>query len=206
MYNEPHMHDDHTLLTSAQENRMMPDNPENLTAQSTLSKAVAVVAIELNIARRNWSAYPPGHQIVETSVQKLLAAWHKLLLLQSPLQIGVTRDELLLEEGVVEKGNMACRMVATAFFERGIGALLLRQEPSREDLLSLLRLMTMKRENILAEGGIEKLWEDASITFMKVRGIRYDRFSGTEEAVITATGNDLDSAGPDNVWERFVRI
>ena len=184
----------------------MHDNITNLTAQSSLAKAVAAVASDLNIARRNRSAYPPSHPVVETALQKLLSSWHNLLLQQSTVLIGVTRDGLLLGEDFVEKGNVVCRSIAAAFFERGVGTLLTRQEPRREELLSLLRLLTMKREEILAEGGIEKLWETSGITFLEVRGIRYDRFSGTEETIIAADRQDRGAAEAESQWERFVRL
>jgi len=182
------------------------EDSNNMTAQTVLAKAVAAVASELNIARRNWTAYPPGHPVVEAALQKLLTAWHNLLQQQSPVQIGVTRDGLLLGEEFVEKRNSACCTVAAAFFERGVGTLLVRQVPRPEELQALLHLMTMKREDVLGDGGIEKLWEASSITFLEMRGIRYDRFSVTEETVIAANSPDPDASGPVSVWERFVRL
>jgi len=184
---------------------------DNLTNnQSSLiliGKAVAAVAIELSIARRNWIAYPPGHPVIETSLKKLLTACCNLLRQQSPVQIGVTRDGLLLGENFVEKGNIVCRTVATVFFERGAGTLLVRHEPAPEELRALLRLLTMKREEILGEGGIEALWKALAISFLEVHGIRYDRFSGTEESVISPGNPDGgDTAEAGSTWERFVRL
>jgi hypothetical protein len=182
------------------------DNLNNLTAQTYLEKAVVAVASELNIARRNWAAYPSGHPQVEISLNKMRTALQNLLQRQSPVQIGVTRDGLLLGEEFIGKGNLACCSVAAAFFERGAGTLLIRQEPRLEELQALLRLMSMKREEILAEGGIERVWEASAITFLEMRGIRYDRFSGTEETYITANSQDLDTSGSVNLWESFVRL
>jgi hypothetical protein len=182
------------------------DDLTNLTSQASLAKAVAAVASELNIARRNWSAYPLNHPVVETALKKLFISWHNLLQQQSPVQIGVTRDGLLLGEEFVEKGNLVCRSIAVAFFDRGAGTLLARQEPRPEELQSLLRLLTLKREEILAEGGIEKLWEAFGITFLEVRGIRYDRFSGTEETIIAADRQDRGTTDAESLWGRFVRL
>lgn len=178
---------------------------QNLTAQTFLNKAVAAVAGELNIARRNWSAYPPGHPIVEASLQRLQQAFRTLLDQQTPVQIGVTRDGLLLGEELIEKGNQICRAVATALFERGIGTAIVRYEPPFSQLQSLLRLLTMKREDILSEGGVESLWSAAEITAVEIRGIRYDRFSGTEESALDG-GNDTNPQQTGSLWERFVRL
>lgn len=184
----------------------MIDNPKIPSAKPLLAKAVAAVASELNLSRRNWISYPPAHPVVETSLQKLLAAWRNLMQQQSPVQIGVTRDGLLLNDELVEKGNLACSTLAAVLFERGVGTLLILHEPRLEELRNLLRLITMKRDVILAGGGIEELWEAAAITFIKVRGIRYDRFSGTEEAVINISDADSGTAVSGTVWERFVRL
>ena len=184
----------------------MPDNLNNLTAKTFLEKAVLAVASELNIARRNWSTYPPGHPLVENSLKKMRSAWNNLFQRQSPLQIGITRDGLLLGEDFAGKGNLACNSVAAAFFERGVGTLLLRHEPRIEELHALMHLMSMKREDILAEGGIEKVWEASTIIFLEMRGIRYDRFSGTEETIITANGQNPETPEPGSLWESFVRL
>lgn len=184
----------------------MTDELINQNVPPLLARAVATVAGELNIASRNWSAYPPGHPVIETSLQKLLIAILNLLQLQSPVQIGITRDGLLLGADFAEKGNAVCRIIATALFERGAGTLLFRQAPGRDELQTLLRVMNMKREHIQAEGGIEKIFETSGVTSLELRGIRYDRFSGTEEAVITADSEDSGAAGSGNVWGRFVRI
>ena len=184
----------------------MFDNLNNLTTQTFLEKAVVAVVSELNIARRNWAAYPPGHPVVENSLKRMRAAWQNLLQQQSPVQIGVTRDGLLLGEEFLDKGNLACCSVAAAFFERGAATLLLRHEPRLEELQTLLRLMSMKREDIHAEGGIERVWEASAITFLEMRGIRYDRFSGTEETIIAANSQDLGTDDSCNLWESFVRL
>ena len=182
------------------------DDNDNMTDQTILARAVAAVAGELNIARRNWAAYPPGHPVAVAALQKLRITWNSLLQQQSPVQIGITRDGLLLGDDFVEKKNSACCSVAAAFCERGVGTLLAWREPRLEELHELLRLMTMKREDVLAAGGLEKLWETSAITFLEMRGIRYDRFSGTEEAVITAGNRDPGAADEGSVWERFVRL
>jgi hypothetical protein len=178
---------------------------ENLNNSNThlfLAKAVAAVAGELNIARRNWAAYPASHPVVETSLQKLLAACRNLLQQRSPVQIGVTRDGLLLGEEYVDKGNIICRSVAAAFFELGAGMLVVRQEPRLEEMQALLSLMKMKREDIIAKGGIVSVSEAYAITFLEFRGIRYDLFIGTEESSLDS--GDTEEA--ESLWERFARL
>ena len=176
----------------------------DLAAPLLRAKAVAAVAGDLNIARRNWNAYPSGHPLVESSIQKLLSSFQMLCGDVGGVQLGVTREGLLLGDEYVEKNNQLCRNVAAAFFERGVGALLVSQPPTREELLALLKLLALKREEVFAQGGIEKLWQEAGITALEVRAIRYDRFSGTEEEQL---GNEKGDAQTQvSLWEQFALL
>lgn len=166
------------------------------------AKAIIAVAGDLNIARRNWNAYPSGHPLVESSIQKLLLSFQTLCNEYGGVQLGFTRDGLLLGDEYVEKNNQICRNVAAAFFERGVGSLVLFSSPSHAELLALLKLLALKREEVFAQGGIEKLWQDAGITSLEVRAIRYDRFSGTEEERLT----DEQSEDSGSLWEQFVLL
>jgi hypothetical protein len=137
----------------------------------------------------------PAHPLIESSVQKLLTSFQSLLSENGGVQLGITRDGLLLGDEYVEKNNQICKNVAAAFFERGIGALIVSRLPDREELLALLALLSLKREDVLAQGGIEKLWQEAGITALEIRAIRYDRFSGTEERTAPAA-NLIRSMAP----------
>jgi hypothetical protein len=176
----------------------------DLTSPHLRARAIAIVASDVNIARRNWNAYPPGHPLITSSLQKLMESLRVLCQCGSVVRIGITRDGLLLEDEFVEKSNQICKNVATVLFDRGIGALFVLQPPSREELLALLGLLALKREEVFAQGGIEKLWQEAGITALEVRGIRYDRFSGTEEEHLQQDDEAEESL--DSHWEQFVRL
>lgn len=165
-------------------------------------KAVASVAGDLNIARRNWNAYPSGHPLIESSLQKLLDSFSALCKDSHVVQLGITRDGLLLEEEFVEKSNQICRNVASTLFERGIGALIVLRPPNHAELLSLLEILALKREEVFAKGGIETLWQEAGIVSLEVRAIRYDRFSGTEEQQLS---NEPEKE-QGSLWQQFVLL
>lgn len=183
---------------------MLESVVSDLAAPLLRVKAVVAVAGDLNIARRNWNAYPSGHPLIETSIQKLLSSFQTLCNEGNDMQLGITRDGLLLGDEYVEKNNHICRNVAAAFFERGIGALIVSRLPDREELLALLALLSLKREEILAQGGIEKLWQEAGITALEIRAIRYDRFSGTEEELLSSAPDKELQRG--SLWEQFVLL
>lgn len=182
---------------------MLESAVTDLAAPLLRAKAIVAVAGDLNIARRNWNAYPSGHPLVESSIQKLLLSFQTLCDEYGGVQLGFTREGLLLGDEYVEKNNQICRSVATAFFERGAGALVVFRSPSREELLALLGLLALKREDVFAQGGIEKLWQEAGITALEVRAIRYDRFSGIEGQLAAETEQDQDTR---SLWEQFVAL
>lgn len=176
---------------------------KELTTTQNLTKAISQMVSELHVTRRHWSAYPSGHPMVQTALQKLLAACQGLFELQPSILIGVTREGLLLGEEYIDKTSMSCRAVATVLFERGIGAVQLKQPPTTNDLAQLLAMLSMKREEILAQGGVESFWSQTGCTSIELRGIRYDRFSGTEESLLDGTAAADDGT---SLWERFVQL
>lgn len=174
----------------------------DLASSAFKAQALTAVAGDLNIARRTWSAYPPGHPQIEAAVEKLLKSFHALCQDGVRLQLAVTRDGLLLDDAYVERDHRAIKSAAAALFERGIGLLSVLRAPGREELHALLSLLAMKREDIFIQGGIEQLWQESGISSLQVKGIRYDRFSGTE---LDGLGEDAaDESG--SLWERFTRM
>ncbi len=177
-----------------------------MTETATLKQAICIMINELHIARRHWNAYPAGHPMVQGALQKLLVSCRNLLALQSMLTIGITRDGLLFGDDYLDKGNQSCRAVAAVLFERGVGALLFRELPAQDDLIALLRVIGMKREAILAAGGVDELWRQTGATALELRGIRYDRFSGTEETLLSVIPDDTDDHQGNDLWERFIQL
>ncbi|MDY0384342.1 hypothetical protein [Trichlorobacter sp.] len=174
---------------------------QNMTVSIDQEKALSLLITDLHLIRRHWIAYPPGHPVVQNGLLKIQQSFQQLLTIQPQVTIGVTRDGLLLGEDYLDKASPNCRAMATALFERGIGALVICQQPSLDELQALLRILALKREEILASGGIEAVWQQTGSSAIKLRGIRYDRFSGTEE--LKLTGDDADSG---SLWQRFVQL
>ena len=173
----------------------------DLASSAIRTKAIAAVASDLNIARRIWSAYPPGHPQIEAAVQKLLASFRLLCQDGTQLQLAVTRDSLLLDDVAIERDHRAVKTVAAALFERGIGVLAVQRAPETDELNALLSLLSLKREDIFSQGGIEQLWHEAGISSLQIKAIRYDRFSGTE---LERLGED-DAEESGSLWERFTQ-
>lgn len=174
---------------------------QKMTAAIDLEKALSLLITDLHLVRRHWIAYPAGHPVVQNGLQKIQQSFLQLLALQPQVTIGVTRDGLLLDNDYLDKASPSCQAMAAALFERGIGVLIISHRPSLDELQALLRVLALKREDILVSGGIDAVWQQTGSSAIELRGIRYDRFSGTEELELTA-----DDADSDSLWQRFAQL
>ncbi len=154
---------------------------ENILASPLPTKAVVTVATDLNIAKRNWNAYPSNHPVVNAAISRLTASISHLLELRGGevTQLGITRDGLLMGDEYIEPTNQVCKSIANSLFELGIAVLVFNQVPQPDEVATMLALLVRKREEVFEAGGIEKLWQAAAITSIEVRAIRYDLFAET---------------------------
>lgn len=183
----------------------MISQPDDITASASSvdTKSLATLITELNIARRNNSAYPKGHPVISSSLAKVLRVYDELLNKQEEVIIGVTNDALMVDGEIFEKSNLVYRDFSRVLFERGIGALIFHRGLSIEELNNFTVILSLKREQINQSGGIEKIWSDARITSMVIKPIRYDLFQTTDENIAECE----NSAPPDeSIWDRFARI
>jgi hypothetical protein len=162
--------------------------------------SLATLIIRLNIARRNFGAYPKGHPIITTSLAKVLNVYEGLLHKHDGLILGVTSDSLMVDGVILKKSNVVYRDFSRALFERGIGALLFHSGLTIEELSNFTIILGLKQEQIQQLGGIEQVWAKARIVAMTIRPIRYDLFQATDEDSITIDRAILSGEG---LWDKF---
>ena len=179
------------------------NTPSNdIPAEKIEAKTVAALITELNIARRNSSAYPKGHPVIASSLAKVLRVYDDLLTEHDEIILGVTSDALMVDGVVLEKSNLVYKDFSRVLFERGIGALLFHKGIAIEELNKFTAILGLKREQIQQHGGIEQVWATAGITAITIRPIRYDLFKTTDQDSITA---DQSSKPGERLWDRFAR-
>lgn len=175
-----------------------PDIPGNGVDAGVLSTLI----IELNIARHNFKSYPNGHPVIGASFRKVITLYNQLLQLKDEIVIGVARDTLMVEAALLDKSNLVYRDFALVLFERGIGALILKQGLTLEELRKLYVVLGLKRNEISRHGGIEAVWEKSGISSLRIRAINYDLFSTSEEDKIA---NHEGKQPNEGLWNRFTR-
>lgn len=180
----------------------MNTQSNDIPAHKIEAKALASLITELNIARRNSSAYPKGHPVIAASLAKVLRVYDDLLKEHDEIILGVTSDALMVDGVVLEKSNLVYKDFSRVLFERGIGALLFHKGTTIEELNKFTSILSLKREQIQRYGGIEQVWGTAGISAITIRPIRYDLFTTTDQDSITVarSGNQ-----DEQLWDRFAR-
>lgn len=180
-------------------NRIQQDE---ITIDEKDTMLLSSLVIGINIGLRNFRSYPQGHPTIDISLNKVIEIYNQLLSQDTEIVIGVARDALMVKNILLDKNNLVFRDFAKTLFEHGIAALMLHRGLSAEELGSFYRILCLKRDEVLKQGGITTLWEQAKITSLGVKPVRYDLFSVSEAPSGMAKEDVLPSQG---LWERFVR-
>ena len=167
------------------------------------TRLLASLIIELNISLRYFKSYPAGHPVIDASLNKVVGLYAKLMEAHDEIVIAAAKNALLVENSFLDKSNLVFRDFAGVLFEHGIGALVFRRGLTVEELRSFNLILGLKREELSAQGGIEKTWEQSNIGAIGIRAIRYDLFDTTEDDVLT-TSPKTEPSG-EGLWERFAR-
>ncbi len=166
---------------------------------SRLSEAV----IELNIARKNVSMYPPGHAQVERSVARAYAILNEMLSLWPRITIGVAKNTLLVGEDHLDSKNPVFRDFAVSLNRLEIAAVTFVLGLNQQELAKFEQILSVNPEKIMERGGIEKLCSKAKITNIIIQPLDYSSFHLTEEEeiVFSEAKDDSSEAG---MWQAFV--
>ncbi|QEM68257.1 hypothetical protein FO488_08830 [Geobacter sp. FeAm09] len=181
----------------------MNKQPLDIPTGAIDARLLAALIIELNISLRYFRSYPAGHPIIDASLKKVVALYAKLMAGHDEIVVAAAKNALLVENVSLDKSNLVFRDFAGVLFEHGIGALIFHKGLDVEELRSFNLILGLKREELNARGGIEKIWEQSHIAALGMRAIRYDLFSATEDDAL-ADSSTTGQPG-EGLWERFAR-
>jgi len=167
------------------------------------AKVLSNLIYQMNIVRRQVSAYPPGHQVILTAADRALKVLENLKTTTPQVTIGIARDRLMLGATPLDPQNPVFREYARALFSHGMVALTIHHGLTAEELCSFCRLLACKPEELLARGGIVAATATAGIQHARITPLDYGQFrtmgiSQISESELTA---QLDGPRP---WDRFV--
>jgi hypothetical protein len=123
----------------------MSTSPPDIPVDAIDTRQLSGLIVELNIARRNSRSYPPGHPLVESSLEELVARYAEIMETEQEIRISVARDTLMYGNTALDRNNPVFRDFARTLFQCGIGALAFAHGLTATETRSFLAILDMKR-------------------------------------------------------------
>ena len=165
------------------------------------AKLLSEAIIELNISARNVSIYPEDHPSIEKTINKVHELLMKLFEIRSNITLAIAKDTLIVDHHYLDKKNPVYKEFALALFDFGIAHVTFYAGLTKEEIVSFHKIITSKKEEIEADGGILKALEDKKVSSIKVSLIDYAAFHAVEGSGGNGEGGARQK---ENIWETFV--
>jgi HEAT repeat protein len=163
--------------------------------------AIARVVIDLHIARRNLSIYPPTHEQVKQSVTKAYAGLSSVLELRESFTLAVMTGGLVLDKTPLPDGNPVCKEFSNILKQYQVATLTFGQELDESELVRFLLLIGSDPEEVSDQGGIEAAAEVCNLTHVALAAVDYSKLQLTEEREIQRS-TSLD--GQPSIRQQYV--
>ncbi len=147
---------------------------------------------ELNILRKQVTAYPQGHPLPAASAAKALERLSACLETEPSLTLGIARESLVVGGTVLPRDNPVFREWASALFSRGIAALTLRSDLGADGLQGFLRFLQSAPDTATIEA--------SEFEHLEIRTVDYRGLLATEVDKISSSPQEKTG----NFWEGFV--
>lgn len=175
------------------------DNTQDLDLK-VLSRCI----YELNITRRNILAYPANHPIIVTSARRAHTLVAQLLEFQPKVTLGIARNVLIFNSGVLDRTNGVYADFAGHLFSYGIAALTIAKEVDESELVSFFTALNSAPDDIKSQGRVVTFLRETGIRHISVEPIDYSSFKVTEEETLTTPGGNVLEHEAAALWGRFV--
>jgi HEAT repeat protein len=159
---------------------------------------------EMNITRRYAQSYPLDHPIITNAAGKVI---HQLLILlesQPAVTLGIARNVLIFNSGVLDRKNPVYSDLAGYLFAHGIAAITFSREMTGEELIRLFKTLGADGETVRELGATVRMLKEAGIVNIQVTEIDYRSFRVTDETELTAPGKNILEYESAALWCRFV--
>lgn len=158
---------------------------------------------QMNIVRRQVSAYPPGHQVIAQVAEKALQTLQYLYSLVPEVGFAIGGERLLFNAVPLESRNPAFRAYAQAFFVHGIVGHSFRPDLIAEELCLFFRLLADKPEELLRRGGVVEVMAQHGVTNVTLAMLDEELFHTREVSVSRAPSSSVD--GRESPWDRLAK-
>jgi len=157
------------------------------------SAALADFARSCKAAARSVSLYPATHPAIQGALSRVVSASRRLTE-GGNVTIAVLPDALVIDGRAPVRPDPAIAELAGLLHDRLIGELRIESDADATDWRALLLLLSRTAEELIADGGIAKLWTASGQSHFDIREIDYAE-------VLRERG-----AGDAAAWQRIVEF
>src|SRR6185295_14819018 len=147
-----------------------PAPAEHMSAQQ--SAALADFARTCKAATRSVSLYPATHPAIQGALSRVVNAAQRLTV-EGEVTITVLPDALTIDGKSPVKADPAIAEFADLLHDRLVGEIRIERDADANDWRTLLLLLSLTTEELMAEGGIAKAWTAAGAAHFEIREIDY---------------------------------
>ncbi len=175
-----------------------PESPLTSLDTGLLSKIIH----EFNIARRYVSSYPKGHPVVTGSCERVAGLFHQLFDSRDELTMGIAKDSLVIDGCSLDRITPFARHFARSLYYHHVALVTFQKGLTAGEVERFNDILTAKREQIAAQGGIEAAFREAGLLNPRIMEISYDAFHAAGDI---SDGGERDGSAPSSLWETFVQ-
>jgi len=157
------------------------------------SAALADFARSCKAAARSVSLYPATHPAIQGALSRVVSASRRLTEAGN-ITIAVLPDALVIDGRTPIRPDPSIAELADLLHDRLIGELRIEAEADAADWRTLLLLLSRTAEELMADGGIGKLWMSSGQSHFAIREIDY------AEVLRERGGGDAAA------WERIIEF
>jgi HEAT repeat protein len=179
-------------------------DPASENKQEIDLKLLSVFIYELNITRRYALSYPPNHPMITTAAGKVITQLEKLLESQPDVTLGIARNVLIFNSGVLDRKNPVYSDFAGYLFSHGIAVITFSREITTDELIRMFKTLGSSGETVREFGRTFRMLDEADIVHIQIQEVDYSSFRVTEEAEIAVPGKNVLEFEAAALWSRFV--
>jgi HEAT repeat protein len=162
---------------------------------AAISKALEDLLIALRKSSKDLAFYPPGHPLLNRSLERSAEQLRAVVATQATLSLAVSRAGFSYEGQPVGKENRQLASMAAELFVRRIQKIFFAQEVGPEELAGFLRMISSDPKQLVQQGGPAKVLAAHGVGRIQVNEFDFRRVGTAAAAAGGAAGGDTGEAG-----------
>jgi len=157
----------------------------------------AEVATALQLSAKALQFYTADHPRVVEAIAHLEQSVAALLAQRPRVSFTASKGSMLVDGQPFDHPTGQVKAFATELERRQLSGVILAAGITRRELLELVRLLTMRPQQIKTGGGADEILKRAEVTHVRISHVRYEAVTEGEEVVWSKSVRHID--GPDPV-------